>query len=201
MEQELVSENRQLYIETSNELQTVISNRVDVNDFSILAISGFCGSGKSTLGRIVASHFDAPLVSIDDFIVGPRDHTSDDWSTFDRERLKAEVIEPAKPGETIDYLKFDSGEYVAGLPGTKASINIGKLIALEGVGLFTDELLECFDITIWINCPYDESMNCAKQRSVGTADYFDTIWGPNDQRFFDKFRPDLRADIIYKYEC
>lgn len=69
---------------------------------AFVAISGFGGSGKSTLASNLCNNLgEADIVPIDDFIVGPREQRSGDWQTFDRARLRQEVLERAYVGISL----------------------------------------------------------------------------------------------------
>ena len=74
---------------------------------AFVAISGFGGSGKSRLAEAVSNEIEgSAIVPIDDFIVGARDERSGNWRTFDRDRLKSEVLEKATIGYQLRYQKI-----------------------------------------------------------------------------------------------
>src|ERR1700689_2072235 len=70
----------------------------------IIAVSGYGGSGKSSLAASLAKVLgETEVVSIDDFITGPKHERSADWHTFDRERLRTEILDVARPDRSLTY--------------------------------------------------------------------------------------------------
>lgn len=190
-----------------SQLVKTVKEKVDSsNELVTVALSGFCGAGKSTLAERLSEEFrSAPVVSIDDFITKPRNHRSQNWSTFDRNRFKSELLDTAEMNSSIGYTQFQTGVYVSGKPGTHRLINIGKLLIVEGVSIFTPELIKSYSLAVWINCPIDIAVCRAKQRGKIDKDdngwLLDNVWRPNDVDFYGAYRPDELADVIYEYDA
>ena len=77
----------------------------------ILAIDGRCGSGKSSLGRVLEEVFSCPVVHMDDYYL-PAAGRNANWmeipaGNMDLERFRAEVLEPARKGEDIRYRPYN----------------------------------------------------------------------------------------------
>lgn len=173
---------------------------------SIVAISGFGGSGKSTLAATISNELPGSVVvPVDDFIIGARDERSADWSTFDRQRLRTEVIDRATTGSTLRYQAYNSGEWVQGLGGSWRELEIGHLVIVEGCSVIHPELISFYDSSAWINCSQSRALDTAKARDAlelglfrgeDTARLWDEVWGPNDRDFFNGYRPDLLAEFV-----
>ncbi len=171
-----------------------------------VAISGFGGTGKSTLAAFLSASLKrASVVPIDDFIIGERTQRSTDWATFDRERLTHNVLEPARIGQTIRYQQYNSGEWVQGRGGSWREIEIGQLVIIEGCGILHPSLMPHYDISAWIDCPHDVALESAKRRDRQSGELFENddtdklwneVWGPNDLDFFTTFKPDMLATIL-----
>ncbi len=171
-----------------------------------VAVSGYGGSGKSTLANAIRSKIeDAGIIPIDDFIVGARNERSSDWSTFDRARLKKEVLEKAIVGEQLRYQQYNSGEWVSGSGGTWRELEVGRIVIIEGCSVIHPSLTYDYTYSAWIDCPQEKALESAKQRDLGETELFggddttmlwDEVWGPNDKDFFHAFRPDLLATVL-----
>ena len=77
------------------------------------------------------------------------------------------------------------------------------LLLVEGVGIIHPGLLPFFDLTVWIDCPLyiaaERGRNRAREtHGVDHDRLWRDVWVPNDRDYFDQFRPDLLADVIYE---
>lgn len=175
----------------------VISQVKNLPDKSIIFISGFGGSGKSTLAKQINGELNIPIISIDDFYIDKKDYHY--WSCFNYKELITKVIVPFKQNEIIKYNAYNWGN-----PNISKVINISiseKLI-IEGVGLFSEELLKYSDLSIWIDCTLEESIKRGKNRDnntykVDNDDLWDGIWKHNDVECFRAYEPLSKADIIF----
>ena len=173
-----------------------------------IAVSGFGGSGKSTLAAELCKNLtDCTVVPIDDFIVGARSQRSNDWRTFDRNRLRKDVLEKACIGKPLSYKCYNSGEWVSGRGGQLRTITPAKFVIIEGCGVIHPSLMPYYDYSVWINCSQKLAMENAKRRDRSETDLFgdddtdrlwDEVWGPNDRDYFNKFRPDKLASVLVK---
>jgi uridine kinase len=167
----------------------------------VIAVSGYGGSGKSSLAAELAKTLgEAEVVSIDDFIVGPKHERSADWHTFDRERLRDEILAVAQPGEMLTYQQFQSGVRASHRPGSQRTITPGKYLIIEGCSVLHPDLMKYYDFSVWIDCPLDTARLRAeaRDRSQGNDDsrLWDEVWSPNDRDYFNNYRPDRLADAI-----
>ena len=65
--------------------------KINEKGFKILTIDGRCGSGKSTLGKLLSDVYQCPLIHMDDFCV-PKELRRDEIAGhIDFQRLKDEV--------------------------------------------------------------------------------------------------------------
>ena len=79
--------------------------------YTHLAIDGLCGSGKSTLGALLASVYDCNLFHADDFYLPKELRTPERYAApggnVHWERIRSEILEPLKTGKPFSYRKFD----------------------------------------------------------------------------------------------
>lgn len=165
----------------------------------IVAVSGFGGAGKSVLTvKLKAVLDDAEIISIDAFVVDHLSRRSEDWEGFDRERLLKEVLVPAKKKQTIHYGIYNWE--INTVMETK-TIQPTTFLIVEGCSIFHPDLMSYYDYSIWIDVPLEEATRRGIQRDrMQGADWDDnwhSIWMPNENDFFAKYRPDMKADFIY----
>jgi hypothetical protein len=145
------------------------------------------------------------VVPIDDFITGERAQRSPDWATFDRHRLKTDVLDVASVDSTLRYRQYNSGEWVSGKGGSWRELQVGRLVIIEGCGIIHPLLTPYYTVSAWIDCPQERALVSAKKRDESETDLFgdddtsqlwDEVWGPNDRDFYINFRPDQNATVL-----
>lgn len=166
----------------------------------IIAISGFGGSGKTTLANTLKSLLPGrtELVCIDSFS-NHKWHRNDDWDNFDRTRFAKQILIPAHANK---FPLIYTEEPWPGRPISPA-IKMAKpnyLIA-EGCSIFHPDLLEYYDYKIWMDCPLQEATQRGmwRDRHVYNDEHdhlWKTVWMPNEHDFFQKYRPDHAASLL-----
>lgn len=170
-----------------------------------IAISGFGGSGKSTLAQVLQQRLEgAEVVSIDDFIIGPKEQRSTDWHTFDRGRLEREILKSAQTNHALRYQQFQSGVWASKQSGTWRTIYPRNYIIIEGCSVLHPSLMKYYDLSVWINCLPELALDRAKQRDRSEGNnqdkLWDEVWAPNDLNYFNIYHPDRLADVNYNID-
>ena len=169
----------------------------------VIGVSGFGGAGKSMLagqlavtdprlggrarGRVPA----AP---------GRRPDVATTGRDVDRLRLVDQVLGPARQGEAASYQVLDPETMEL---GPWVSLADAEVVVVEGLGLFTPELVDLFDLRVWIDVDLAAATRQGMWRdeheygNAQTALWLE-VWQPNDADFFARFRPDLAADVRYR---
>jgi uridine kinase len=166
---------------------------------AIVGISGFGGSGKSTIAAQLGKELCAPVVGVDSFQKkGAFTTTFSMWNIMDFKRLEKEVLEPFSKGLDVTYRHFDAEKEI--LLNTVTIPNKGMLI-VEGVGLFRPELLKYFSYKIWIDMPIDMAIARGKKRDREeygnpTDEQWDGVWKDNDLEYMRVCKPNEVADDL-----
>ena len=76
-------------------------------------------------------------------------------------------------------------------------------IIVESLGLFVPELAELFDLRVWIDVDLDTATERGRWRDEHVygnpqTELWLDVWKPNDAAFFNRFRPDQVADVLYE---
>ncbi|RPI17348.1 MAG: hypothetical protein EHM58_09780 [Ignavibacteriae bacterium] len=184
-----------------NLLLSIRSKSISKSRF-VIALSGFGGSGKSTVANKLADVLkNAVIIKLDDFIINRISERSEDWNGFDWSRLTKQVLKPVHAGKnTIHYDVYDWNENKI---THQKQLQLLKYIIIEGIGLLRNELKHYFDFSIWLDVPLDESIERGKKRdkekyNVNHDELWDNIWGPNDNNYFKKHKPLTLTDYLLK---
>ena len=166
----------------------------------IVGISGFGGAGKSTLADALKPLVEpAEVVRVDDFLTGRAEERSTNWSCVDRDRLRAQALEPFTSGLPARYQVYD---WQADAPAQWIDIGDVNRLIVEGIGLFHPDLIPLLDVMVWADCPAEVALERARHRDrlQGQDDHNDemwlTVWAPNDADFFETFKPRDAAHFV-----
>ena len=171
-------------------IELIKSKKVSTERPFIIAISGFGGSGKTTLAKkIKESLGGCEIVSIDSFITGTQWERSEDWSNFDKDRFKSKILE--KVIANVFPIIYEDIHW----PGTKSEkkfvLNKSKYLIVEGCSIFHPSLLSFYDFKIWVNRSLVNATDKGIIRDKGDEDeimknLWLNIFKPNEEDFLIK---------------
>lgn len=164
---------------------------------AIIAISGFGGSGKTTLANLLAETLNAPIISIDSFNRGIFEYSV--WELMDFDRFKSEIITPFYSGQNPLKYTHNSGE--VGEISKEIEVEHKGILIVEGVGILRPELINDYSYSIWIDCPLEEALRRGKKRDREVwhnpkDDLWEGIWKRNDLEYYEKFKPQVVASLV-----
>lgn len=151
---------------------------------ALVAIDGRCGSGKTWLAGRLAERWPCQVVHMDDFYLPP-DRRASDWTekpagNMDLERLRTEVLAPARAGTLRAYRPFDcqSGAF---LP--EISLPDCPLLVLEG-SYAHHPALAVPGLKIFLTCSRKEQERRLRLREGERFPAFETRWIPMEERYY-----------------
>ena len=187
----------------ADELLLEIKKRSQDRIRFVIALSGFGGSGKTTMSKKLADGLEnTEIIHLDDFIVDRLSARSRTWEGFDWDRLICEVLKPVSEG--ADVLEYGVYDWSKNTTHEQKKVTLKKYLIVEGVGLIREDLRRYFDLMIWIDMPIELASARGRKRdrdephAPGHDVLWDAVWIPNDQDYFESLQPASQADFLLR---
>ncbi len=168
-------------------------------DRVVVAIDGGAASGKTTLADILAKRYGAEVVHMDDFFLRPEQRTparfAEAGGNFDRERFAEEVIPYIGKRESFSYRIFDCSQMC--LFGA-AEISACRLVIVEGSYSHHPAFADAFDLRVFLRVDEEERKRRIVARNGAKSGMFFTRWIPLENRYFEAFGIEKKADLVIK---
>jgi uridine kinase len=176
------------------ELISEIDQIKKTKDRVVVAISGFGGSGKTTLTDKLVKHYgliDGQVIHLDNFIVDRAEGDGTlggyDWVRFEQ------VLQDVKDGKRLYYQVYDWPH--DNLTDWFIDEPLPPIVIVEGIRLLQPRLLRYFDIPVWIDCPLEVATQRGKKRDRENSNdptydieahikKWDDIWVPKEISYF-----------------
>jgi len=190
-------------VQVSEAVKLIAARRASAKRPIVVGVSGYCGSGKSTLTRHLVDQLPgAYRMRGDDFLDPSRSHKrSSDWDGVERSRLVAEVFLPLREGRPGTFRRYDWSKRELGNPEPTPSADI---LLVDVIGLFHPEALATIDLTIWCDVDLETAARRGMTRDAALGRNFDSLWRdvwiPNEQDFQERFAPRARAEVLFSTE-
>lgn len=153
----------------------------------IVAIDGRCGAGKTTLAQGISEVRGYPIIHADDFFLRPEQRTAGRLATpgenLDWERLKAEVIDPIRRGESVSYQPWDCQTKTF-----RVSVDVPQspVYIIEGSYTLNEGLRDSYDIRIFVTVESKEQLKrIGKRTTHNDVEAFKEKWIPLEERYFE----------------
>ena len=166
----------------------------------VVGVSGYAGSGKSTLVRSIAERREAMVrLRGDDFLDPSRSHQrSPDWDGVERERLVREVLAPFRERRPSSFRRFDWSRRALAEP---EPIPVAEVLIVDLIGLFHPDVLPSLDLSIWVDASLKVAQDQGMQRDLAMGRDHDRLWRdvwvPNEIDFERGFAPRDHANVHY----
>ena len=169
----------------------------------LVALDGRCGSGKTTLAAQLAQQFPQSItVHTDDFYLPPASRVAN-WeqipcANMDLERLRAQVLTPARAGQAIPYRAYScrAGAY---LP--EQCFAPQPLVIVEDSYSCHPTLADCYDLKVFVTCSKEEQARRLLAREGERYSGFTARWIPLEEGYFAKFQIEQTVDFILDTTC
>ncbi len=177
----------------------LIEKDIAANASCIVAIDGFCASGKSTLAKLISQAFEARLIHMDDFFLPPEKRTPERYAepggNVDYERFKAEVVDHLSD-DSLTYGVFDCGEMAVTahvtLPKTAVTI-------IEGAYSHHPAFGKYYDLDIFVQTSPEEQLRRIRERDgEESLPMFVNRWIPFEKAYESAYA--VRDSSLYLIE-
>ena len=167
-------------------------------DMVVVAIDGKCTSGKTTLASKLAEIYDCNVFHMDDFFLRPEQRTPERFAEIggnvDYERFQEEVLLPLKTGEAFSYRPFDCSTFTLAAP---VAVTLKKLNIIEGTYSHHPYFGNPYDLKILLTITSELRRQRIMERPPFLHQRFFEEWIPMEQKYFDFFSIENKADLIY----
>ena len=168
----------------------------------LVAIDGPGGAGKSTLARLLKEQLKTlgwlvAVVTHDDFYLPSHQRENQQRGVigcdFDWERLRDQVLTPIRAGRSAHYQRYD---WETDVLAEWRTISASDVVLVEGVYTMRRELVNLYDLKIWVECP--KAIRLArgiardgeKARTIWKQD-----WMPKEDDYVKTHLPHERANL------
>ena len=166
---------------------------------AVLALDGFCASGKTTLAAYLADRFGARVIHTDDFYLPAELRSEERYAepggTIHYERLKREVVDClAEPSLTYGVFSHEIMDIVRTLtlPRTALTVVEGAYACHPFFGDYAD--LRCFMETT----SAEQRRRILARNGPDRLKLFESRWIPYEQKYNSAFRIREKADVLIR---
>jgi uridine kinase len=179
----------------------IVKERIDVlasqKDLVIVAIDGYCTSGKTTLAAQLAQLYDCNLFHLDDYFLRPEQRTEERYAEIggnvDYERFRTEVLLPLRAGKAFSYRPFDCKTFTLSEP---VSVQPKKLNIIEGSYSHHPYFGDPYDLKVFLSITPELQRERVLQRPAFLHQPFFEKWIPMENRYFEGFGIPSKSDIL-----
>lgn len=151
---------------------------------AVVAVDGCCGSGKTRLAALLQEVLPCRVFHMDDFYL-PIARRAPDWQAvpagnMDLERLRREVLVPARAGQGVTFRPFDCRSQSLREAQT---VPPAPLTIIEGSYALHPSLTALYDRMVFLTCPADEQARRLRAREGAHYADFEAVWMPLERQY------------------
>lgn len=179
------------------QLLSQLDNLLSRQDRVILAIDGFCASGKTTLAEQLCRHYDCCVIHMDDFFLRPQQRTPERLAqpggNVDYERFQEEVLTPLQKGLPFSYRPYDCS---SGVLMNTVQVAPSRLTVIEGSYSHHPYFGQVYDMRLFLTVTPDLQRQRILQRPAFLQQRFFEEWIPMEFQYFSAFSIPEKADMV-----
>jgi uridine kinase len=150
-------------------------------DRPVILLDGRSGSGKTELATELARRLDAELVRLDDLYPG--------WDGLKAasERVRSDILLSNR---------WQRWDWASGTAAEWHQLDPNRALVVEGCGSLSRANRQLATLGVWVELDEPTRRARALARDGATYEPHWDDWAAQEQRFFDRERPDLLADLV-----
>lgn len=169
-----------------------------IDNQTVIAIDGKCGSGKTTLASIIEQKFDVEIIHLDHFFLPlnlrTKERMAEPGGNVHYERFIDEVACGIKSKKPFTYSKFDCKEM--DFTGN-IEISNQKPIIIEGSYSLREDFREIYTKKIVLDISNEvQKERIIKRNGKDGYENFKNIWIPLENAYFEHFDIKNIADTV-----
>lgn len=179
-------------------IDSFLQNNEKANRPIIIGIDGRCGSGKTTLSKMLAAHYNANCFHMDDYylplVMRTRERMSQPGGNVHYERFLEEVIAKVESGQSVDYQTYDCTVQALKPIGV---FEPKSIVIVEGAYALHPSIREHFDYKMFVTHTAECQKNRILQRNGEKKLYeFELRWIPLEELYISKCSPDAICNLL-----
>ncbi len=175
----------------------LISDLLRQKDHVNVSIEGRAASGKTTTAKLIASIFDATVISMDDYFL-PLDRKTEErlaipGGNIDAERFEAEILSHCHE-DNLTHCQFDCHNQVLLKP-----INEKRkaVLLVEGVYSFRPDFRKYYDVAVLLKTDEDtQRLRILDRGGEELLHRYITEWMPLEETYFQSTSPQVAVDLV-----
>ena len=163
----------------------------------IIGIDGRCGSGKTSLAKLIAGIFPCNVIHMDDFYL-PMGERAENWTevpggNMNFARLRSEILIPAQSGEEVFYRPYHCQE---GVYGEALQLAPCQLVIVEGSYSHHPLLADAYHLKVFLTCSKEVQTKRLQEREGSYFNMFEKRWIPMEENYFQHFHVEAGSDLV-----
>jgi uridine kinase len=164
----------------------------------IIGIDGRCGSGKTTLSKMLVAHYHANCFHMDDFYLPldmrTRERMSQPGGNVHYERFLEEVIAPVRAGEPVIYQTYDCSTQSLKTLGT---YDPKSIVIVEGAYALHPLIREHYDFKLFVtHTPECQKSRILERNGEKKLYEFELRWIPLEEFYISNCKPDAICNVL-----
>lgn len=154
----------------------------------LVAIEGGSASGKTSLAALLEKIYDCNVFHMDDFFLQKHQRTPERYAepggNVDRERFRAEVLDPLLRGGAFRYRAFDCSRMEL---GESVAVRPKRLNVVEGAYSMHPDLAGAYDLSVFLDIDArGQADRILKRNGAEMQRRFLGEWIPLEEMYFEK---------------